>query len=144
MARPTKLSPDLQKAIVDAIRAGNYMETAAAFAGVAKQTFYNWLRRGRRARSGRYREFVDAVKKALAEAEVRDLEVIRQAATGTGPFEENPQWQAAAWRLERRNPKRWGRKDRHEVTGKDGGPIPIIPITSIQAVEPPGDSDDAS
>jgi len=42
MARPTKLTPAVQKKIVDAIKAGNYMETAAAYAGISKQTLYNW------------------------------------------------------------------------------------------------------
>ena len=32
--RPTKLTPDVQEKIVQAIRAGNYIETAAAYAGV--------------------------------------------------------------------------------------------------------------
>ncbi len=31
-------------------------------------------------------------------------------------------WQAAAWRLERKMPHKWGR---HEVTGADGGAIQV-------------------
>jgi hypothetical protein len=51
----------------------------------------------------------------MAEAEMRDVALIAQAA------KEN--WQAAAWRLERKYPARWGRKTQHEVTGKDGKPV---------------------
>ncbi|MCS1351159.1 hypothetical protein [Mechercharimyces sp. CAU 1602] len=100
MARPTKLTPDVQQKILDAIRLGNYLETAAAYAGISKSTLYDWLRRGEREKSGRYKEFSDAVEKHLAEVEVRDLAVITRAA------QEN--WRAAAWRLERKFPDRWG------------------------------------
>ncbi|RKH77001.1 hypothetical protein D7X99_33115 [Corallococcus sp. AB032C] len=102
--RPTKLTPELQKKIIDAIRAGNYMETAAAYAGISKDTFFRWLRKGARAKSGIYKDFHDAVEKALAESEVRDVMLIANAAT--------TDWKAAAWRLERKFPDRWGRKER--------------------------------
>ncbi|SIS88550.1 hypothetical protein [Alicyclobacillus vulcanalis] len=113
--RPTKLTPELQKKICDAIRAGAYIETAAAYAGVNKTTLYDWLRRGARSKSGIYREFSDAIEKALAEAEMRDLLIIGKAA------EEN--WQAAAWRLERKFPERWGRKDRMTVDAHHTGEV---------------------
>jgi hypothetical protein len=103
--RPTKLTPEVQKKIVDAIRAGNYMETAAAYAGISKDTFYRWLRRGARARNGIYKNFHDAVEKALAESEVRDVMIIANAAA--------TDWKAAAWRLERKFPERWGKKTQY-------------------------------
>ena len=105
--RPSKLTHERQAKICDAIRAGNYMETAAAFAGIDKTTLYAWLRKGRKANRGKHREFVDAVEKAMADAEARDVAMIgKAAADGT--------WQAAAWRLERKHPDRWGRTDRHQ------------------------------
>ena len=113
MARPTKLTSEVQEQIVTAIRAGNYIETAAAYAGIDKSTLYDWLRRGARSPRGPYRGFSNAVKKALAEAEVRDVALIAKAGT--------KEWQAAAWRLERKFPDRWGRRDwthLHEVDGE--------------------------
>ncbi len=115
--RPTKLTPEIANQIVMAITTGNYIETAAAFAGIHKDTLYDWLKKGARAKSGPYQEFSDAVEKALAESEVRDVTLIANAAKDN--------WTAAAWRLERKHPERWGRRDRTEVTGKDGGPIEI-------------------
>lgn len=127
MARPTKLNFDTQNKIITAIRAGNYIETAAAYAGVNKSTLYEWLKRGERekqrvAENSRYRirksekpyvEFSNAVEKALAEAEIRDVAIIAKAA--------QEQWQAAAWRLERKFPDRWGRKDKVDLSAdKDG------------------------
>lgn len=122
--RPTKLTPELQHIIVKAVRAGNYMETAAAFAGLHKSTLYDWLKRGARekdrvSKDPRLRirkselpfvEFSDALEKALAEAEVRDVAIIGKAA--------EEQWQAAAWRLERKFPERWGRKEQIQHEGK--------------------------
>ena len=117
MARPTIFSQDKADTIVKAIMAGNYMETAAAYAGISKNTLYDWLRQGRRERdrvvkNPRFRvqkalagfvEFSYAVEKALAFAEVADLQKVSNATT--------EHWQAAAWKLERRHPGKYGRKD---------------------------------
>lgn len=116
MGRPTKLNPSVQDKIVSAIRVGNYIETAAAYAGISKNTLYDWLKRGEREKQRVeknprfkirksekiYVDFSDAVEKALAEAEIRDVMRIEKAA--------GEQWQAAAWRLERKFPDRWGRR----------------------------------
>jgi len=106
--RPTKLTPEVHEMVVAAIRAGNYMETAAAFAGVHKATLYTWLKRGTNTKKSTvYSRFHDAIKKALAEAEVRDIQTILAAA--------ETQWQAAAWHRERMSPNKWGRVIRSEV-----------------------------
>jgi len=117
VARPTKIiNKEIVAKIVKAIRAGNYIETAAAYAGISKNTLYDWLRRGEREKQrlatnprskmrkseAPFVEFSDAVERALAEAEVRDVTIIAKAA--------ETQWQAAAWRLERKFPDRWGRR----------------------------------
>ncbi len=44
--RPSKLSPELTRVICDAIRLGGYIETAVAYAGLSKETFYQWMKRG--------------------------------------------------------------------------------------------------
>ena len=99
--RPTKLTPAVQALIVQALEAGNVLDTAGPYAGIDKATLYRWLKAGRKAKSGIHREFCDAVEKAVARAEVRDVALIAKAA--------ETQWQAGAWRLERRFPERWGR-----------------------------------
>jgi len=102
MARPSKLTPELQAKIVNAIKAGNYMETAAAYAGISKDTLYVWLRDGARAKSGKKRAFSDSIKGALAESEIDDVARIRAAGEKS--------WQCIAWHLERRFNSRWGRR----------------------------------
>lgn len=113
--RPTKLTPEKQEEIIKYLRAGNYVETAAAYAGLSKASVYNWLRRGRREierveddpkrkirkEEQPYVDFLYAVEKAQAGAEMTSIALINRAS--------EVQWQAAAWRLERKHPGRWGR-----------------------------------
>lgn len=85
----------VQDRVVAAIRAGNYVETAAAAAGVNKDTLYTWLRTGARAgtrqltKGGRLtayerkcRAFSDAVAAAVAESELTDVARLAQLARG--------------------------------------------------------------
>jgi type IV secretory pathway TrbF-like protein len=104
MGRPTKLTQPIHDLIVKYIKSANYVETAAAAAGINKSTLYDWLKRGSAEKSGIYADFSNAVEKALAESEIADLKRIEQ--------QSRESWQAAAWRLERRFPDRWGRKDK--------------------------------
>lgn len=47
--RRTKLTPDLSQKIIDVVRAGNYLKTAAQYNGVGQSTLLGWLARGRQA-----------------------------------------------------------------------------------------------
>ena len=105
--RRTKLTPEVQEKVVSAIRAGNYANVAAEYAGIGERTFYRWLQRGQAAKRGIYRQFWQAVKKAEREAEVRAVAIIQKH------MEDN--WQAAMTYLERKFPDRWGRRDRLRV-----------------------------
>jgi transposase len=133
MARRTKLTPEIQTAVIDALSAGNYLETAAQYAGIHPATLFRWLDRGRAALESEddnhpdktYGEFCEAVEKARAQSEVRAVALIRKAAMdGT--------WQAAAWFLERSHPHKWGRQGRVEVTGKGGGPVEVD-VSALEA-----------
>lgn len=131
LGRPTKLTEEVQKKIVEAVRAGIWLDQAAALAGIAPSSLYLWADKGQRALEvaeltnkpltgvdAVYADFSEALKKARAEAEARNITLVQQAAS-------NGTWQAAAWFLERSFPQRWGRTDRMEVTGKDGGSVEI-------------------
>ena len=59
MARPTKLTPEVQDIIVDGINAGLTCGLTCARAGVAPSTFYRWLEKGEAAKSGALMEFSD-------------------------------------------------------------------------------------
>lgn len=119
------LNEQLIETIAQAIRVGAYVETAVALAGVSKDSFYRWLKMAEGDSANDITiKLSDAVKKALAESEARDLAVIDKAA-------QEGEWTAAAWRLERKFPSKWGRQSKVQLehTGMDGGPIEIQSMT---------------
>jgi transposase len=131
--RPSKLTPEIVQKVREILPVALYIETVAAYLGVDRQTFYNWIKRGEReakrlqkqkkpaprAKEALYLEFFHAVKKALAEGEFHNALLIRTAAT------DGESWTAAAWLLERRFPERWGQRQRLEHSGPRNKPIPI-------------------
>ena len=111
--QPTKLTDTVQAKVLEALRAGSYKTVAAAYAGVSVSSIYHWLEWGEAdleaEKESIYADFFQAVKKAEADHEVTALLVLdRAASTGKGS------WQAAAWKLERKHPDRWGRRQRVE------------------------------
>lgn len=107
--------------LIQALRGGNYVETACLYAGLAPSTVYRWVERGNNEKArqaegqspdpteSQYIELCEAVEKARAEAIVANVTIIQQAArTGT--------WQAAAWWLERTMPNQFGRRIQAEVS----------------------------
>lgn len=117
---PTALTEEVSRKVCDAIRGGNYLETAAAYAGISRTSLHEYLKRGRRKDAEEpFASFVAAVDEAMGEAETSF--VVRVASAARDPRH----WTAAAWWLERRFPERWGRRDRVEHTGAGGGPIEV-------------------
>lgn len=94
MARPAKYTPEVRARILQALRLGATYELAAAYGGIHYDTLRTW----RETKPA----FSVALKEAEAVAAVGWLEKIdRAAADGV--------WQAAAWKLERRYPREYGR-----------------------------------
>src|SRR5271170_2565226 len=64
-----KLTPEIEKAIVAYILAGGFADVAAEAAGIPREVFERWCRKGEQARAApRYRAFALAVRKAVAQA----------------------------------------------------------------------------
>lgn len=101
MARPSKLTPETQSTIVDAILHGATYKDAAEAAGVSYDTFNEWYKAGREAGKGKFFEFSEAVSKANAECAVNFTRIIQSnAAKGD--------WKAALEWLKRRRRAEWG------------------------------------
>ena len=114
MGRKTKLNEKVKDIVCDYIRKGNTYEAAAAAAGIWPATIFNWKKWGERAKTGKYFDFLEEVKRAELEAERLFVEAIAKAAF-------NGTWQAAAWFLERRRAEGWARKDHLDLTS--GGEV---------------------
>jgi len=97
MGRPTKLTPETQDTICQALAAGTPLKYAAVYAGVGISTVHNWVARAD-GDGGIYAEFRDAIRRAQARSVTRLVAQIATAAQGGD-------WRAAAWLLERRAPE---------------------------------------
>ncbi len=120
MARPSKFTETTIARLLEAIALGAAYTTACDHAGIAVSTFCAW-REGtfpRGASADLKLRFSEGLGHALAQADLTDLTVIRTAAQ-TGD------WRAAAWGLERRRPKDYGRKEAREITGPEGGALAL-------------------
>lgn len=107
MARPTLLTPELERAICTSLRMGNFRSTAAASVGIHRNTLANWERWGEEEGREPYASFLCAVEKAEAIGERRLLRNIRKGVDG---------WQSQAWIMERRWPSRWSGRVRVTVS----------------------------
>ena len=120
MAAPTKFTPETVKKLTDAIRLGATYELAAKSAGISYETFNNW-KTGKAFPKGTKAadkvQFLHAIEKAEGDAAVQWLAKIEKAANDGA-------WQAAAWKLERRYPRAYGRTVQ-EHTGPNDAPLTI-------------------
>lgn len=102
MPRPTKRTPEARHDILSAIEDGCDLYTAAAMGDMSFQCFNEW-RKGDA-------EFNDDVEIAKGKAAKDRIDAIKNAMDA-----DEKHWGAAAWWLERRMPRQWGKTDRLEV-----------------------------
>jgi hypothetical protein len=93
MARPTSLTPEVQRKLCALLRSGVPRNTALLVAGIGRRTFYTHLKE-----NGSFRT---AIKRAEARPERRWLGLIERAAR------DPKHWTAAAWLLEHRWPEKY-------------------------------------
>jgi len=102
--RPSKLTPELQGEMIVLLKSGNFIETVCKTVGINKSTYYDWMKKGEKSNQShnKCKIFKEAVEKAMAWSEAKDVAII------TKHSEEN--WRAAAWKLSRKHPDKWGKK----------------------------------
>ena len=123
MARPHKLTDEVQAVICKALEDGASWSAAAAAAGLHRATVQRWRERGEAAKQGRFCDFCDNATRALARGEARAARqlvagfmepstetVIDEAPDGsrkTRTVTRPPDAALALKWLERRFPDRW-------------------------------------
>lgn len=120
----SKLTEEIIARLATLVRAGNYIATACAAAGVPRQSFYAWLRRGESTApgDGLYRKLKTEIDQARAEGEAALVTRIT--------LEAQRNWAAAAWMLERSYPDRWARPSQREKSTSESGAEPDVEQTS--------------
>lgn len=109
--RPTSLTPDVHELIVKAVRAGNFLETAAAAAGVHRTTVHLWIQRGEKDEADEpYATFALEVVQARAFCEMERVANIIDAKPGVPGVSGADIWQKDAWWLERHRPAQYSGK----------------------------------
>jgi transposase len=110
-------SEDAVYRVLEGIKAGMSYEGACGVARVTYNTFLNWRKRGEVETSGKYFKFFQELRYAEAIAEAEMLKKLK----------EDPDTKWVAWRLERRFPDRWGKKEqvKQEISGPEGQPIQV-------------------
>ena len=117
------LPKDKQDKVLGLLAEGNYIATACLAAGISSRTFRSWLERAENPEYENcltYKIFRDKVEQALAIAESDLLRELKGNPEG--------KWERLAWKLERRWPDHWGKKERVENTlkGDKDNPLKII------------------
>jgi len=139
MARPSKLTDDVQAKVCEAIRAGSHHEGAARHAGISKATFFRWLDLGKQRKGARYVAFAEAVERAENDMELALVAFWRKAAM--------KDWKAARGLLERRFPDRWGKEEKVQLQAEvkhSGGVRVYLPAEDDAASSPSSPTDHAS
>jgi hypothetical protein len=102
------IEPYIEK-LVQAVMIGASYELAAKFAGISYKTFERWRQQAEHARAGTpLATLRDRLREAEGLAAIGWLAKIEKAAS-------EGDWRAAAFKLERRYPDDWGRKDRLDL-----------------------------
>lgn len=105
----SKLTPELLQQLVECIEAGLYYDIACDAVGITKTTFWRWMREGKANENDEKRHFYYCIKEAKAKCAKNALDCINAHRL--------KEWTAAAWLLERRFRKYYGKdaKDLKEV-----------------------------
>lgn len=78
VGRPPKLTQELLQAICRNAKEGQTVEDIAIRVGISRATIFNWLKRGREAKSGIYCDFCEAVRQSQRESKNFHLKLIHE------------------------------------------------------------------
>jgi len=126
----------VQQIIVNAIGLGASYSDAAQAAGVSYETFNEWMKAGANAKSGKFLQFSEAVRKEEADAALRHLTVINNAAA-------KGDWKASLEWLRRRRRQEWGDTLHVDMEQKGISKVQIEYVNSEDTTAPTSSGTDA-
>ena len=100
--RKTKKTPERVERLLSNLREGLSQAASISQAGIAKTTFYNWLKDDEQ-----FKADVEAAEDFAEAVQIAQIKALGEA---------KMDWRAYAWLLERRFPDRWSAKRQAEVT----------------------------
>ena len=125
VGRRTKLTPEVQTAILGSIRLGAYDWVAAQASGIGPRTFYRWIAAGEKYADSPYRQFWQEVCQARAHARMMAEAFVRK---------DNP----LAWLRYgpgRERPGEPGWTESREVTGPGGEALTITVVRKAKTTD---------
>lgn len=90
-----KFNEDIRETIYELVSKGYTYKDICAVCGIAETTFYEWKKRGKKAKSGKYREFYLNVEKCIVERKNNLKEELLEMGR------RKDDWKSIAWMLER-------------------------------------------
>ena len=99
MGRKTKFTDRNKRKILEATSLGCTRAIACKYAGISESILYDWLKRGREAKSGQFADFFGDFQRAEAMSAIRALSTLHTAMSDGG----HEAVKAAAFLLERRH-----------------------------------------
>lgn len=123
--RVSKLNDDVRESICALIREGQLLDVAARLNGVDASTVYNWRAWGVERPESEYGTFSRAVEVAMDQAHQRMVNKLLN----------DPDWKATSFILKNRHPKHYRDRIVQEISGPDGGAMPMAIQTFNVVVE---------
>lgn len=108
------------------------LEVACSLVGINKSTFYDWIKKRKNSNNpnNKYRKFQEAVVQAKDWSQARDVAFLN--------IHSEEHWRAAAYRLERQYPDKYGLKEYEDYdpdfTESDDNSV-IIPKTDLAIIK---------
>ena len=103
-----KLTDEIETEICKYIEIGVPAKHACQAVDICEPTYYDWIKKGKGHKTGKYVKFLKSIKKAHSRHMARNAAIIEKAA-------QDGKWQASAWMLERRHSEQWGNKQYQKI-----------------------------
>ena len=129
--RPSTLTKGIRDQMSALVESGVSARYAAAMLGIPNRTHHHWMAKGDEDHSNGRRNRYTLYYCSMVMAAERSVGKLEEIAKGHAVEDSG----MTKWLLSKRAPEIYGDKMKHEITGKDGGPITTATVGDIDALE---------